>query len=77
MYQYSNTDFRGFEAVLRLQDFIDSLPGLAAFNKHKEEQQPNIWSRCPNFNRWTHSDTDGCLAQTVHAQLSKVGRQIE
>ena len=35
MYQYSNTDFRGFEAVLRLQDFIDSLSGLAAFNKHK------------------------------------------
>ena len=35
MYQYSNTEFRGFEAVLRLQDFTDSLPGLEAFNKHK------------------------------------------
>ena len=33
-YQYSNNDFRGFEAGLRLQDFTASLPGLAAFNKH-------------------------------------------
>ena len=33
-YQCSNTNFRGFEAVLPLQDFAVGLGWLAAFSKH-------------------------------------------